>query len=125
MSTIHYITPYEPASWKDPNDTNNKCDLRISFGDFISQMKLEFNVTVSPPFSWVIQSDDGTDVTGSIVGDDMQILGLELGSKFAEFLIWYRSYIPDKYPLHLFRQGEWTSLELTANTSVDDIKNYI
>ncbi len=125
MATIHYITPYPPDSWENPDEAGETSDLRIFFSDFIAKLKEEFQVVVSPPFSWVLGIGDEFEVSGSLIGEDMQILGLELGTKFADFVIWYRSYIPDRYGLYLFREGEWTSLKITSETSIEEVEKYV
>lgn len=130
MTARYYVTPYDPAGWRDPDadeDTRPKSDLKVVAFDLKRRLRREWpHVNTFPPFSWTILYPDEPGVTGSLIGDDHQILALEFGKGFKELVLWYRSYIPSAYRLFLFpEEGEWKSLELTAKTTIEDITRFM
>jgi hypothetical protein len=127
MSSRFYITPYDPASWRDPDadeSTRGQSDLYVKTNDFDKQIRQRWPEAVASRGSWQFVYPDGQGILGSFTGGDNQIVALEVGRGFNEFVHWYRSYIPSKYPLFLFPEGEWESLELNFSTTLGDIANF-
>ena len=125
MSNRYYITPYDPALWKDENAQGATSDLIIKFMDFSQKAKSKWASFQSyPPFSWTIFSGEKSEVMGSFRGEGQQILALSQpfeAKYFAEFIVWYRQYTPSNYELFLFAEGSWDSLKLTSETTEADI----
>ena len=108
MANAYIITPYDPALWEDvDNPPTIECDLHIFFSDFIKAMKQSFTVERAGSFSWEIFHQNNPAISGGLIGDDYQIIRFYAYDEliFRRFVIWYRSYIPDKYPLYLFIEG--------------------
>lgn len=125
MPTRYHITPYDPQAWRSDDDTIPKptSALHIFFTDFMRQARLVWpDMGVHPPMGWVIYYNQESGVSGSFSGDLFQILTIEgIDRGFAEFVIWYRTYIPSQYPLFLFEEGDWDRLELTSKITEADI----
>ena len=128
MTIRYYITPYDPASWRDPDadpTTRGQSDLNIKVSDFNKQLRQRWHLSETFPMrSWQFVYPDGQEISGSFTGEGNQIVALEVGRGFNEFVHWYRSYIPSKYPLFLFLEGKWESLELNSSTTLEDIAHF-
>lgn len=128
MPTRYHITPYDPQAWQSDDDTIPKptSDLHIFFSDFMRQARLVWpDMGVHPPMGWVIYYNQESGVSGSFSGNLFQILSLSMGGGFAEFVVWYRTYIPSQYPLFLFEEGDWDRLELTSKITEADIISFL
>jgi hypothetical protein len=70
------------------------------------------------------QTDSGS--YGSLWGT-LDTVSLWLGSThvFEDFIIWYRDFVPLQQPLYLFNSSDDTPFELTANTTVRDVRRYV
>ena len=130
MPVRFYITPYNPVFWREENSqvSEPESDLHIKFTEFIDSLRQVWEkVEVSPPFDWYILVNGTSDVTGSLmaVNEKRQILALEGGQELAKVVVWYRSFVPPRYPLYLFLEGEWESLELTLGISTEEVSKYL
>jgi hypothetical protein len=124
MTTRFYITPYDPAGWRDPDAdsaTRPQSDLYIWVSDFTRQLRRTWHRVNSPPFGFEIEYSKEQGVSGGFMSEGNQILALEVGESFNEFVLWYRGYVPSEYPLYLFPEGDWDSLRLTSETTLEDI----
>lgn len=125
MATVYLITPYDPIHWKDEQSPGLTSDLVIHFGDFSKKAKLKWeSYQRFPLFEWAIPFDGKSDVSGSFLGEGIQILSLSQpyeATQFGQFIVWYRSYVPLDYPLFFFAEGSWDALELTETTTSDQI----
>jgi hypothetical protein len=127
MTMRYYITPYDPASWRDPDaedSTRGKSDLYVKTNDFDKQLRQRWHEAEASRGSWQFVYPDGQGIVGSFTVEDYQIVALEVGRGFNEFVHWYRSYIPPNYPLFLFYEGKWDSLELSSSTTLEDIAHF-
>jgi len=128
MATRFYITPYDPEGWRDPDvspTARPKSDLHIMTRDFNEQLRQRWHEAETFPIhAWEFTYADEQGVSGSFSGEGNQILTLTGGRSFNEFVFWYRSYISANYPLFLFPEGEWASLELTLQTRLEDIAKF-
>ncbi len=129
MPTRYHITPYDPKAWHPDfeDDPKPSSDLHIFFSDFMRQARLVWpDMGVHPPRGWVIYYNQEAGVSGSFSGDLFQILTIEgVDRGFAEFVVWYRTYIPSQYPLFLFEEGDWDRLELTSKIAEADIISFL
>jgi hypothetical protein len=127
MTVRFYITPYDPATWKDKESQHPSSSLMINLQEFIqaaSQNKWK-NVSKYFPSSWSILIRDNHEIAGSFGGEKNQILSVELGDGLNEFVLWYRGYIPSEFDLYLFREGSWESLKLTQETTLQNIAEFV
>jgi hypothetical protein len=62
---------------------------------------------------------------GTICGlqSDYQIISMD--APFEDLILWHRSVISSRYQLYLFREGAWDYLELTTETSIEDLENFL
>ncbi|MBI1258798.1 MAG: hypothetical protein GC204_15115 [Chloroflexi bacterium] len=98
--------------------------MRIKTNDFDKQLRQTWHEADAARGSWQFVYPDGQGISGSIIGEDKQIAAIEVGLGFNEFVLWYRSYVPPEYPLFLFYEGQWDSLELSSSTTLEDIANF-
>ncbi|HVU14996.1 MAG TPA: hypothetical protein VHD90_27170 [Phototrophicaceae bacterium] len=127
MTVRYYITPYDPEGWRDPDaddSTRPHSDLRVNVNDFDKQLRQRWHEAEASRGSWQFNYPDGQGIGGSLIDDnegDHQIAAIEVGRGFNEFVLWYRSFIPPEYPLFLFLEGQWNSLQLTSRTPLEEI----
>jgi hypothetical protein len=50
---------------------------------------------------------------------------VDLDTPFEEFFLWHLQIIPDQYRLYLFNDSSWDSLELTPDTTIGDIQQFV
>lgn len=128
MGIRFYVTPYDPAAWKDERIVNlpeQQSDLQINFGGFLKEARNFFpHVAGYSSNSWEVLTENRHGVSGAFIGSNNQILVLQPNERFDEFVMWYRAYIPAKYPLHLFAEGEWNSLQITTETTEKDVASF-
>jgi hypothetical protein len=127
MTVRYYITPYDPATWRDPDAdpaTRGQSDLYIQTNAFDRQLRQRWREVEASRGSWQFVYPDGQGAGGSFTDEGNQIAAIEAGRGFNEFVLWYRSYVPSTYDLFLFREGYWDSLRLTSATALDDIAGF-
>ena len=129
MATTYFITPYDPILWKDEYSLGGTSTLVIDFQNFSQAAKLKWPSYESYPyFSWSISFDDDSEVSGGFSGQGNQILALDKpvsAIHFNQFVVWYRSYIASEHKLFLFVEGSWDSLELTNETTENEVGQFI
>ena len=127
-SEFFYVTPYDPKTWKDPSktiDPEEQISLQIDFRDFVNHLRRKWaNVDISPFLGWSAEIKKDKTVYGGFLGPKNQIMRLDPYENFSEVVIWYRSYIPSEYPLFLFQQGSWDSLQIDADTTVQEVERF-
>ena len=136
MSTSFFITAVDPRAWEDPDDTSPKptSDLRIDvqlyreglacrwegitfLNSDASHMKLSWELPLEEKECGGLQGD---------LHEDQQSVSFGTGPKksFIDFVLWHRSFVPEKYPLFLSNSSSWDSLKLTRNTTEQDIVDF-
>src|SRR4051794_1623376 len=88
MTMRYYITPYDPASWRDPDaedSTRGKSDLYVKTNDFDKQLRQRWHEAEASRGSWQFVYPDGQGIVGSFTVEDYQIVALEVGRGFNEF----------------------------------------
>jgi hypothetical protein len=124
MTTRWYVTPYDPALWRDEETTvpRPSSDLTISFSHFLDTVWYQWpELQAAFPHSWQLPINGLPGLSGSFFGKGNQILAIEPDVGFVEFLLWYRAFVPSKYDLFLFSEGDWDSLLLTPSSTADEI----
>lgn len=128
MPTRYYITPYDPASWRDPDVDGDTSSLKVFFMDFSNAARSVWSsYQAHPSFSWSITFLDDVMIDGGFIGEGKQVLILSqpmVPSHWYDFIIWYRTFIPIEYSLFLFAEGSWNSLKLTDKTTASDIREF-
>lgn len=132
MSTPFFITPYDPKAWEDPNDDSEKptSDLEIDPTEYQEKLLEQWSYTVflepvsspPPPLEWRLKKSEGD--VGLFGGLQRNLQVVWMRTPYEEFFVWHRSIIPPEYPLYLFNSSSWDRLELTLETTEDDIKDF-
>jgi len=136
MSTKFFIAPYSPAAWKSEDHTTDKpiSNLRIDVNEYYKHLvgKWKDAIIHSQPspgclLEWSLPLE-----TGECIGlegclqENRQIIEFGTGPKksFLDFIISHRGFISNEHQLYLFNSSLWDSLELTSDTTKQDIINF-
>lgn len=124
--SIHFvITPYDPESLTKTSSL--KIDP-IEFQQNLAEIwqLVEFETTVMGSLLWVI--DDGSDIgfRGSLQSN-LQIVTFSPGNwiTYKEFILWYRTQVPEEYTLYFFNTSSTNSLIVSSRTKIQDIENFV
>ena len=126
--TTFFIAPYEPQKWETA-----KSDLRIDPNWYRERLlekwpevlffKTSPNVYL---LNWELSISPGpTGSVGGIGGLQTNQQIVSMSTPFEEFFLWHRQIIPGQYRLYLFNDSSWDSLELTADTTIEDIQQFV
>lgn len=75
------------------------------------------------PLSWgLLVSKNGARVFG-VLDEDMQTVSLD--TPYEEFFLWHRSVIPSHYALFLFNDSDFEDMELTSETTLEELKYFV
>lgn len=129
MSTTWYVTPFDPAAWKEDATPEQQLlrasDLVINTINFDLSALIWYQKFKSehPEFA----ANYPSSYVGSRTGDERNILAIQREYGIEHYIYWYRSYIPARYPLYLFTyEDDWdNALVMTKRTTVDDLRRYI
>jgi len=55
---------------------------------------------------------------------NLQYVSFKLGLHFTDFIVWHRQMIPPQYALFLFNDSSWDSLQLSENTTREEIQAF-
>jgi hypothetical protein len=120
----YFITPYKPTEWETAHS-----DLQIDPAEYKHQIITHWPETefYTPSgrvsLEWGIpESKGGARIHGGL-HDDRQVISLD--TPFEKFFLWHRSVIPNQYKLFIFHESTWESLELTGDTTLEDIQKYV
>ncbi len=132
MSSYYYILPYDPKAWEDPDDHSERptSDLVIDPDEFKKALfghwgpdKIEEETTWW--LMWLLSNKSDPEGNSMRVSlhDDHQVIALSTGPKhiLLEFVLWYRGFVPAKYPLYLNHSSSFERLLLTGSTTEEDI----
>ena len=126
--TTFFISPYDPKEWETA-----KSDLRIDpnwYRDLLLEKWPEVIFFETSPsvylLNWELSiSQDPTGSVGGIDGLQTNQQIVSMSTPFEEFFLWHRRIIPGLYRLYLFNDGSWDSLELKADTIIEDIRQFV
>ena len=133
MSDTCFIFPVDTKLWEDPNDTSEKpkSDLRINRTLFRLKIKQSFPYLREYRHQWAFdlntENEEGVNVWISTVEGGYETAYIKpYGVNFYEFVLWYRGFVPEKYPLYFnCFSCSFDGLQLTASTTIDDIKAFL
>jgi hypothetical protein len=132
MSTSFYIGPIDVSVWVEaPDDAKPTSDLRIdaaAYADALSTRWLGLGIAQNAMSHCVLywelppESLESSSLAGQLFNDH-QIVSFGTGPKrsFIDFILWHRTQVPDDVPLYLFHSTGWERLELTSQTTEQDI----
>ncbi len=133
MSNSCFITPYDPKAWEDPDDKREKpkSDLKIwreIFRTALIDRWTSAEVQEDYFGGWILTKGKATpqgisDEVRILLHDDHQVVSFNnhLSPLTLEFILWYREFVPERYPLYFFDSTSWDRLLLTTKTSAADI----
>lgn len=127
-----FIAPYEPTSDSSKWDSlKTASDLRIDVHDYRQRLKKRwphaecYEDQFDRPLMWVLVDFVGSEKIPHGIGSlhiDYQIVSHD--TPHVHFFLWHRSVIPKKYRLWLFDDTRWDSIELTPETTREDIESF-
>jgi hypothetical protein len=135
MSTSFYIGPIDISVWMEaPDDAKPTSDLRIDAAAYEEALVARWpdlgvaqNAMSHCVLYWELPPESGeySGLTGQLFNDH-QIVNVGSGPKrsFVEFIMWHRAFVADHYPLYLFHSAGWERLEITAQTTEQDIIDF-
>jgi hypothetical protein len=122
MSIEFFITPYEPTEWQSASST-----LRIDLEEFGERFLKQWpegktERTSAGGLSWFVPEKGSAGFFGELQSNQ-QIVSFGPGnwSVYVDFVLWYRALVPQQYRLFLFTSNSFDSLELTSETTRQDI----
>ena len=126
--TTFFIAPYEPKEWK-----TSQSDLRINPDWYRARLLEKWPYVIffdtSPNvylLNWELSiTQDPSGSVGGIGGLQTNQQIVSMSTPFEEYFLWHRQIIPGKYRLYLFNDSSWDSLELTADTTIEDIQDFL
>lgn len=126
MAIQFFITPYRPPHWKTATS-----DLQIDIGEFETALRKQWNeveieTTSTGGLLWRIVENGNVGFFGGLQSNK-QIISFSPGNwtTFKDFVLWYRNFIPARYQLYFFNSSSWNSLEITENTTKQEIEDLI
>lgn len=139
MSVRFFITPYDPATWKDENAHIEKptSDLSIDVSKYAQELRkrwpnAEIHLTVVDDdltylLDWRLPPESGVSGLPGQLQNDHQVVSFGTGPKdsFLDFILWHRAFVPSYYQLFLFNSSSWNSLELKMDTTKRDIGSFV
>jgi hypothetical protein len=133
MSDTCFIFPADTKLWEDPNDTSEKpkSDLRIDRNLFRLKLKERFPYLrdggYRGEFDLNNENEEGVGIWVSTVEGDYETAYIKpQGVNLYKFVLWYREFVPEKYPLYFnCFSHSFDGLELTSSTTIDDIKAFL
>ncbi|MBZ0286146.1 MAG: hypothetical protein K8I30_00925 [Anaerolineae bacterium] len=133
MSITWFITPYDPKFWEDPDDMSEKptSDLHIDFFIYYKRLLEKWpEATIENSgesyHAYLICNADSLSLRVSLFSKN-QIIAIDNNPTpcFFEFVLFHRLYVPINYPLYFFNSSAWDSLELKADTTEKDIRQFM
>ena len=134
MSTKFFLAPYERSEWEANEQTlNERMDIfRITAETFEKNVLLRWpqaQVHSSPflPFTCELPSTrSGFGGLGVSLMPNLQVVSFGTGpmESFLEFVFWYRSLVPNEYRLFLFNSAASASLEISVNSTEQEIVEF-
>lgn len=128
MAVAFFIAPYEPmSSEKAPSD------LRIDPFEYQEKIlgrrpnaEIETTPDSSEGLSWRLPSEGNiSGLRGRLQGNQQVVeFGTGPKSSFVEFILWHRALVPASYQHFLFNSNSWDRLELTPDTTGQDIVDF-
>ena len=85
-------------------------------------IEIKENVSDAYILRWAVEFDGRTILGG--IQTDYQTLTIDGGAvaNIADFLIWYRTLVPEQYPLFLYKGSKFDNpIKLSASTSKDEL----
>ena len=126
MSIHLFITPYPPEQWETASS-----DLQIDSNTFALAFQQEWpladvKVYEEGGVSWNIPEESSVGFYGSLQ-TNLQIIGFVPGTWTAMFdlILWYRRFVDISYQLYFFNSSSWDSIELTNETTKQDIQKFL
>jgi hypothetical protein len=139
MSVSFYIAPYDPPDEDDPNfqEKINGSALKIDpkayetailkrWPQTVIETPLKSNDSFALPH-WILPTQrEGYSGLRVRLLLDIQVVAFGIGPEetFLDFILWHRSFIPTHYQLFLFNSSDTNSLELTGDTTAQDISEF-
>jgi hypothetical protein len=125
MTVRFFIGPFDPSLWQKGNPQPvPETDLEVdpcSFRDQLLQRWPETERNPSLDQCFFLKSGEKQGIEVYLQSNRQYVSFTWTGYFFHEFILWYRSFIPEKYPLYLFNSSSWNSLALSNFTKLDDI----
>jgi len=123
--TTFFIAPYEPQRWETA-----KSDLQID-PDWYRKRLLErwpgIVFSKISPEDYLLEWGIPVSTAGAAIHGGLQTNQniVDLDTPFEEFFLWHRQIIPGQYRLYLFNDSSWGSLELTVDTTIEEIQQFV
>ena len=125
MSTSYFVTPYDPElNRESTTKVGVVSDMNLNIDDFINQLSSKWDsikiYREDNMINWVIEQGIDAGFEG-LVHDDRQTVSFNFVN---DFILWYRKYIPLTQPLFLFDSSSFSRLQLTNETTMQDIQAF-
>jgi hypothetical protein len=119
------ITPYDPA---DESQWDKLLDYELDAETLSEKLKLKWPLALVDKnrdgFRCFIPAGSGSNLVGHI--SDLTATCPRFPEELiVEFILWYRSFIPDSIPLYIFSFDPDNSLQLTGQTSKAEIVKFV
>jgi hypothetical protein len=126
--TTFFIAPFKPTEWRSAGS-----ELRIDPGAYREQLSLRWPDTeflsssgdLLLEWSLFARQEDGSRIPLGIGGlhSDRQVVSMDTPEE--GFFLWHRGVIPREHKLFLFSGGSMDSLEITVDTTLVEIEEFV
>lgn len=123
MTIPFFVAPYRPTDWETANS-----NLRIKPEIYRKQLAEKwpdiafYESGPTTLLAWGLKVGENARLYGGLQ-DNQQIVWLDF--PHAQFFLWHRTVIPISYPLFLFSTSSWDSLELTSETTFEEVQFFV
>jgi len=134
MTDRYIVAPYTPDEWEsaqsdlkiDPVWYKDKLTNRWPNIEFYDPQEVYGDKIVHPALMWGLPVPYKTHITCQL-HHELQRISLDIG--VAEFFVWHRKIIDNKYRLYIYKLfimsvTEHDYLELTSDISIEDIREF-
>lgn len=135
MSTTFFIAPFNPSHWDHSDDltplaSSDLCVDPVHYLDAMCKRWTEANISFnceacSLEFELPLECAEYAGLRGCLQAN-LQVVDFDTAPQqsFVDFILWYRAYVPGRFPLYLFNAASWDSLLLTRQTTEIDIVDF-
>jgi len=123
-----FVAPFRPDNWESAVS-----DLRIAPESYCKQMRQQWphaNIYSPPPDStyalrWELNEEEQLGAAGGLQKDQQVVeISPYPQTSFLGFVLWHRAAVSNKYRLFLFSSSSLDYLELTFQTTAEDVKQF-
>jgi hypothetical protein len=123
--TSFFVSPFKP-----PGEWYGKAEFKIESAEFVAGLRsrwsnIEIEIEPGPGrflLRWEVLKEDGRHgIRGSLFADYPIVVLDGSTEDIAEFVLWYRSVVPDKHRLFFFHESLYTCMEIKSGTHLKEI----